>query len=75
MRRVAERLGPGPHLDFDRVLAACEADADQHGVNLTAKRLKLLQSELTSHRCGRGAGHPEDQQAGQGGGGPAVRAL
>ena len=27
------------------------------------------------HRCGRGAGHPEDQQAGQGGGGPAVRPL
>ena len=47
MRRVAERLGPGPHLDFDRVLAACEADADRHGVSLTAKRLKLFQSELT----------------------------
>ena len=27
------------------------------------------------HRCGRGAGHPEDQQAGQGRGGPAVRPL
>ena len=48
VRRVATRLGPGPHLDFDRVLAACEADADQHGVNLTAKRLKLFQSELTA---------------------------
>jgi len=48
VRRVAKRLGPGPHLDFDRVLAACEADADHHGVNLTAKSLKLLQSELTT---------------------------
>ena len=44
---VAEQLGPGPHLDFDRVMEACEKDADRHGVNLTAKRLKLLQSELT----------------------------
>jgi type I restriction enzyme M protein len=47
VRRVAKHLGPGPHLDFDRVLAACEADADKHGVNLTAKRLKLFQSELS----------------------------
>jgi type I restriction enzyme M protein len=48
VRRVAKHLGPGPHRDFDRILAACEADADQHGVNLTAKRLKLFQSELTA---------------------------
>ena len=47
VRRVAVQLGPGLHLDLDRVLAACEADADRHGVNLTAKRLKLFQSELT----------------------------
>lgn len=47
VRRVAKQLGPGPHLDFDQVLAACEADADRHGANLTAKRLKLLQSQLT----------------------------
>ena len=47
-QRVAAQLGPGPHLDFDRILAACEADADRHGVNLTAKRLKLFQSELTA---------------------------
>ncbi|MGA9754853.1 MAG: class I SAM-dependent DNA methyltransferase [Desulfobaccales bacterium] len=48
VRRVTKRLGSGPHLDFNRVLAACEADADHQGVNLTAKRLKLFQSELTS---------------------------
>lgn len=47
VRRVAARLGPEPHLDFEQVLAACETDADRHGVDLTAKRLKLLQSELT----------------------------
>ncbi len=46
VRRVAEQMGPGPHMDFDRVMASCEKDADRHGVNLTAKRLKLLQSEL-----------------------------
>ena len=47
VRRVAKVLGPGPHLDFNVVMAACEADADKHDVNLTAKRLKLLQAELT----------------------------
>jgi len=47
VQRVAEQMGPGPHLDFDQVMAACEDDADRHGVNLTAKRLKLLQSELS----------------------------
>jgi type I restriction enzyme M protein len=48
VQRVAKQIGPGLHLDFNLVLAACEADANRHGVNLTAKRLKLLQSELTS---------------------------
>jgi type I restriction enzyme M protein len=47
VQRVADQMGPGPHLDFDRVMDACEKDADRHGVNLTAKRLKLFQSELT----------------------------
>ncbi|NCA91171.1 MAG: SAM-dependent DNA methyltransferase, partial [Gammaproteobacteria bacterium] len=46
-RRMAEALGPGPHLDFNAVMAASESDADAHGVKLTAKRRKLLQSELT----------------------------
>ncbi len=45
-RRVAETLGAGPHLDFNAFMDACDADADKHGVKLTAKRKKLLQSEL-----------------------------
>jgi type I restriction enzyme M protein len=45
--RVAEILGAGPHLDFNAVMEACEADADKHSVKLIAKRKKLLQSELT----------------------------
>jgi type I restriction enzyme M protein len=44
--RVAEMLGPGPYTDFNRVLAAVEADAEKHGVKITTKRKKLLQSVL-----------------------------
>jgi len=50
VRRVAEILGAGPHLDFNAVMDACDADADKHGVKLTAKRKKLLQSELCDTR-------------------------
>lgn len=49
-RRVGEVLGPGPHLDFNVVMAACEADASAHNVKLTAKRKKALQAELTDTR-------------------------
>lgn len=45
-RRLAEKLGAGPYPDFNAFMDACEADADKHGVKLTAKRKKLLQSEL-----------------------------
>ncbi len=45
-RRVAETIGAGPHLDFNAFMDAAQADADKHGVNLTAKRKKLLQGEL-----------------------------
>jgi type I restriction enzyme M protein len=45
-RRVAETLGTGPHLDFNAFMDAVEADADKHGVKLTAKRKKVLQGEL-----------------------------
>jgi type I restriction enzyme M protein len=45
-RRVAETLGAGPHLDFNAFMDVCKADADKHGVKLTAKRKKLLQTEL-----------------------------
>ena len=44
--RVAKVIGPGPHRDYGRVLAALEAEAERGGVKLTGKRLKLLQSGL-----------------------------
>jgi type I restriction enzyme M protein len=49
-RRVAETLGAGPHLDFNAFMDTVEADADKHGVKLTAKRKKLLQSDLCDTR-------------------------
>ena len=49
-RRVSETLGAGPHLDFNAFMAACDTDADKHGVKLTAKRKKLLQSNLCDTR-------------------------
>jgi type I restriction enzyme M protein len=48
IERVAEKLGPGPHLDYNAVFAAVEADADDRDVKLTAKRIKLIQMELSS---------------------------
>ena len=45
-RRLAGKMGAGPHPDFNAFMDASEADADKHGVKLTAKRKKLLQSEL-----------------------------
>ena len=44
--RLAVSLGIGPHLNFNVFIAAVETDADKHGVKLTAKRVKLLQSTL-----------------------------
>ena len=44
--RVAEKIGPGPHCDFNRFMAAVETDISEHGVKLTAKRKKLLQGSL-----------------------------
>ena len=46
--RVAEALGAGPHLDFNRFMAAVETDISEHGVKLTAKRSKLLQTSLAA---------------------------
>lgn len=46
--RLAVSLGIGPHLNFNVFVAAVEADADKHGVKLTAKRVKLLQSTLAA---------------------------
>ena len=44
--RVGESIGPGPHANFNIFMDAIEQDAKQHNVNLTAKRKKLLQTEL-----------------------------
>ncbi len=44
--RVALGIGDGPHHDFNAFLDLVEADAERHGVKLTAKRVKLLQSSL-----------------------------
>ncbi|MGZ8937284.1 MAG: type I restriction-modification system subunit M, partial [Halobacteriota archaeon] len=44
--RVANLLGPGPHLDFNVFMRAVDADADKHNIKLTAKRKKLLKSHI-----------------------------
>ena len=49
-RHVAAALGAGPHLNFNAFMDACAAGADTHGVKFTAKRKKLLQSELCDSR-------------------------
>ena len=46
--RVVAMLGAGPHLDFNRFMAAVETDISEHGVKLTAKRKKLLQTSLAA---------------------------
>ena len=46
VRRVVKAMGVGPHLDWGVFMDTCDADAEKHGVKLTAKRRKLLQSEL-----------------------------
>jgi type I restriction enzyme M protein len=44
--RVADRLGVGPHLDFNKVLKAVKEDAEKHSVKMTAKRIGLLKTSL-----------------------------
>ena len=46
--RVAAVLGAGPHPDFNRFTEVVVADASAHGVKLTARRKKLLQTALAS---------------------------
>ena len=46
--RVATTSGAGPHLDFNRFMAAVATDVSEHGVKLTAKRKKLLQTTLAT---------------------------
>jgi type I restriction enzyme M protein len=44
--RVASHIGAGPHLDFNAVRWTIDADADKHGVKLTAKRWRLIETSL-----------------------------
>ena len=43
---VGERLGAGPHRHFNRLLEDVKAELPRHGVKMTAKRKKLLQTAL-----------------------------
>ena len=43
--RVADRIGAGPHRDFNRFVSAAEQAAER-GVKLTARRMKLLKTGL-----------------------------
>jgi len=44
--RVAVSLGARTHLDFNLFMQGVDADAEKHGVKLTGKRKKLLQTSL-----------------------------
>ena len=44
--RVAAKLGPGPHRDFNAFIEAAEGTARERGVKPTAKRKKLLQGSF-----------------------------
>ncbi len=44
--KAADKLGAGPHNDFNVFISALETLASASGVKLTAKRLKLLQNSL-----------------------------
>jgi type I restriction enzyme M protein len=68
--RVTETLGRGPHSDFNAFLAVIECDADAHGMKLTSRRRKLLQTIIAErdkaaceviarvHKPGRGEPDP-----------------
>ena len=43
---VGDRLGAGPHRDFNRFLEQVKAELPRHGVKMTAKRKRLLQTAL-----------------------------
>ena len=45
---VGDRLGVGPHRDFNRFLEEMKAELPRHGVKMTAKRKKLLQAGLAA---------------------------
>ena len=43
---VGDRMGPGPHLDYDQFLEMVKAEMPQPGGTMTAKRKKLLLDSL-----------------------------
>jgi type I restriction enzyme M protein len=46
LERLAEKIGVGPHMDFNVFSEALEEAADKDGIKLAPKRLKLIQSAL-----------------------------
>jgi type I restriction enzyme M protein len=44
--RVAARLGAGPHMDYNAVVAALEEHARDNSIKLTARRLRLFRDTL-----------------------------
>lgn len=44
--RIASQLGPGPHLNFNAIMSAIDADAEKHNIKLTGARKKLLKDRL-----------------------------
>jgi len=48
LKQVAEKSGPGPHLDVNPFAPGLEAEAEESGRRRTAKRLGLVRSGLTS---------------------------
>ena len=47
VHQLGDRLGAGPHRDFSRFLEEMKSEMTRHGVKMTAKRKKLLQTALT----------------------------
>jgi type I restriction enzyme M protein len=45
---LASEIGKGPHLDFNKFLDSLNEYAEKQGVKLTAKRQKLIQTELSA---------------------------
>lgn len=45
---VVEKLGEGPHLDFNEFMETAETLAKERGVKLTAKRHRLIRSSLAT---------------------------
>ena len=46
IKSLTPRLGRGPHLDFNRFLEAVRGEMPLHGIKMTTKRKRLLQTSL-----------------------------